>query len=217
MIPLVSVPDGPLLEAFGWAGSALLVLSLTQQRVLRFRVLNLAAGLALLLYNLLIGVWPMVGLNAVTSAINVWFLVQLTRQRHDEASFAVLPVAGGDAYLRHVLDTHASDIRRYQPDFDPAAALDERDLAFVVQRGDETVGLVVLRRDGDVARLRLDHVTPRYRDFTPGEFVFRRSEVLRDLGFRHVMTPPQMVGAYYDHIGFRANGREFVLDLEPRG
>jgi hypothetical protein len=37
----------------------------------------------------------------------------------------------------------------------------------------------VVQRDGDVARVGLDHVTPKYRDFTPGEFVWRRSDMLR--------------------------------------
>lgn len=202
------------LDALGWGGSALLVFSLMQERVLRFRVLNLTASLALLLFNLLIGVWPMVGLNAVTSSINVWFLSKLLRQRHDEEAFEVLEVGAGDAYLAHVLETHAADVGRFQPDFDGRVA-PETDHAFVIQQGDRTVGVVVVRRDGDVARLRLDYVTPRYRDFTPGEFVFRRSDALRERGFRHVMTPPGMVGAYYDRIGFRPNGPEFVLDLEP--
>ena len=83
----------------------------------------------------------------------------------------------------------------------------------ILMRGDETVGVVLLRRDGDIARILLDYVTPRYRDFTPGEFVWRRSGLLGDLGFRHVMTPPHMVDAYYDRVGFTSNGREYVLDL----
>ena len=37
-----------------------------------------------------------------------------------------------------------------------------------------------------IARIRLDYVTPKYRDFTPGEFVWRRSGLLNGLGFRQV-------------------------------
>ena len=39
------------LDILGWGGSALLVYSLLQSRVLRFRVLNLAACLILLAFN----------------------------------------------------------------------------------------------------------------------------------------------------------------------
>ena len=200
------------LDLVGWGGSALLVFSLLQQRVLRFRALNLVACLILLVFNALIEVWPMVGMNAVLAGINIWFLVRLLRDRHDHAAFEVVEVGREDTYLRHLLRVHGDDIRRYQPTstWEPVS---ERDHAFLVLRGDETVGVVLLDADGDVARVRLDYVTPRFRDFTPGEFVWRESGVLSRLGFRHVTTPPDMVGAYYDRVGFRPHGREFVLDL----
>ena len=199
-------------DVLGWGGSALLVFSLLQARVLRFRALNLVACVVLVVFNAILGVWPMVAMNAVLCVINVWFLVRLLRERHDEAAFAVVEVGRDDAYLQHLLEVHGDDIRRFQPGSTWAPAT-ERDHAFVVLRGDETVGVVLLDADGDVARVRLDYVTRRYRDFTPGEFVWRRSSVLPALGFRHVMTPPEMVGAYYAKVGFRPNGREFVLDL----
>jgi hypothetical protein len=200
------------LDIIGWGGSALLVFSLLQARVLRFRTLNTIGCLVLILFNAMLGVWPMVGMNVVLAAINVWFIVRLMGERHDESAFEVLGVGLRDDYLRHVLRIHEPDILRYQPDFvwDPDP---ERDLAFIVIRGDETVGVVLLRREGDIARILLDYVTPRYRDFTPGEFVWRRSGLLDGVGVRHVLSPPNMVAAYYDQVGFRSNGTEFVLDL----
>lgn len=201
-----------LLDLVGWGGSALLVFSLLQARVLRFRALNLVACLILLVFNALIEVWPMVGMNAVLAAINVWFLVRLLSDRHDETAFQVVEVGRDDAYLRHLLTVHGDDIRRYQPGWTPGEVAG-CDHAFLVLRGDETVGVVLIDADHDVARVRLDYVTQRFRDFTPGEFVWRESGVLTALGFKHVMTPPDMVGAYYDRVGFRRNGREYVLDL----
>jgi len=200
------------LDILGWGGSALLVFSLLQARVLRFRTLNLVACLILIVFNALIGVWPMVGMNAVLSAINIWFIVRLVGQRHDEAVFEVVEVGTGDEYLRHVLRVHGADILRFQPDFlwDPT---DEAGHAFVVMKGDETVGVVLLHAVDKVARVLLDYVTPRFRDFSPGEFVWRRSGLLRDHGFTRVVTPPEMVGAYYDRLGFHREGDSWVLDL----
>ena len=105
----------------------------------------------------------MVAMNVVLAAINVWFIAKLQRERHDEAAFEVLRVGADDDYLRHVFTTHGDDIRRFQPDF---TAPDPADHAFIVIRGDETVGVVVVASDGDVARVRLDYVMPKYRDFT---------------------------------------------------
>jgi hypothetical protein len=202
----------PWLDVIGWCGSALLIFSLLQTRVLRFRALNLVACVVLAFFNASIGVWSMAAQNVVLAGINVFFLARLLRERHDEAAFEVLEVGPYDDYLRHVLRVHGDDILRYQPDFvwDPDQ---DTDHAFIVIKGDETVGVVIVTREGDVARIRLDYVTPRYRDFSPGEFVWRRSGVFTDLGIRRVTTPPNMVGAYYDRVGFRSTGDGYVLDL----
>ncbi len=200
------------LDALGWGGSALLIFSLLQSRVLRFRVLNTVASVVLVAFNALIEVWPMVAMNAVLGLINLVFIARLLRERHDEAVFDAIEVGADDAYLRHVLATHASDIARFQPDldWDPAAAGSR---AFVVVRGDETVGVVLLEVVGADALVRLDFVTPRFRDFSPGEFVWRRSDTLRSLGVTRVVTPPGMVGAYYDRLGFRPEGSSYVLEI----
>ena len=200
------------LELVGWSGSALLIVSLLQARVLRFRVLNLAACLVLVVYNGLVGVWPMFAMNIVLSLINVWFIWKLARTRHDESTYAVLEVSATDAYLEHFLRVHARDIARFHP-VNPAAQ--PGDLAYQVLKGDETVGVIILRRDGDVARVLVDYVTPRFRDFEPGEFVWRTTEGLRERGFRKVVTPPDMVAPYYESldVGFRREDRSFVLDL----
>lgn len=200
------------LDILGWGGSALLVYSLLQSRVLRLRVLNLAACLILTVFNWALDVWPMVGMNLVLSAINVWFIVELVRERHDEAAFEVLQVGGDDDYLRHVLRTHGPDIARFNPAFAHDPTAQDQD-AFVVQRGDETVGVVLLAASGETAHVLLDYVTPRFRDFSPGEFVWRQSGMLGEHGYRRVVTSPSMVAPYYDSVGFERDGDSWVLEL----
>ena len=155
----------------------------------------------------------MVAMNVVLSAINLWFIRQLVSDRHDAAAFTVLEVGPNDEYLRHVLRVHGPDILRFQPDFLWDGAAPDRS-AYLVQRGDETVGVVLIRDAGDgVAQVELDYVTPRFRDFSPGEFVWRQSGVLKDDGFRRVVTPSGMVAPYYDKVGFHREDDVFVLDL----
>ena len=211
-------------DALGWAGSALLVYSLLQARVLRFRVLNLVASSVLVVFNLLLGIWPMVAMNAVLAGINLWFIRKLVAERHDDTAYEVLEVGLDDAYLRHVLSVHREDIRAYFPSFDGLGDLDDLDSpdgdggpvrrsAFLVEHGDETVGVVVARRvEEGVAQVELDYVTPRFRDFTPGEFVYRRSGLFRDRGYHQVRTPPGMVAPYYGRLGFRREADHYVLD-----
>ncbi len=205
------------LDMLGWAGSALLIFSLLQARVLRFRVLNLVACVVLVVFNLLIEVWPMVAMNVVLCGINVFFIRRLVRQRHDPTAYEVLEVGRSDAYLRHVLRQHGTDIATFFPDFDNVPD-GPGHTAYLVQHGDETVGVVLVRDAGDgVAQVELDYVTPRFRDFSPGEFVYRRSGLFLDRGFRRVVTPTGMVAPYYESLGFTPvstpDGPAFALDL----
>ncbi len=202
-----------LLDAVGWAGSALLIYSLMQARVLRFRVLNLAACVILIGFNAALGIWPMVAMNIALSAINLWFIRKLVTERHDDTAYSVLEVDPADDYLRHVLRVHHADMLKHQPDllWDHEAPGRR---AYLVLLGDETVGVVLAHEEeGGLLQIELDYVTPRFRDFAPGEFVWRRSELLRGEGFRKVATAPAMVGPYYERIGFRREDDRFVLDL----
>ena len=201
------------LNVLGWAGSALLIYSLMQARVLRFRLLNLVACVILMIFNAVLGIWPMVAMNVALAGINLWFIRKLASERHSDVAFEALAVGPLDEYLRHTLRVHADDIERFQPGFvwDGAAP---GHTAYVVQRGDETVGVVLVRDAGDgVAQVVLDYVTPRFRDFSPGEFVYRRSGLFRDRGFRRVVTPAGMVSPYYDRLGMRREGESYVLDI----
>ena len=201
------------LDALGWLGSALLVFSLLQQRVLRFRLINLAGSGVLTVFNAVLHIWPLVAMNVVLSGINLWFLRKLLSERHDEKAFEVLEVGPADAYLRHVLQVHRGDILKYQPNFvwDPA---DGGHNSYLVLHGDETVGVVLVENRGDgIARVLLDYVTPRFRDFSPGEFVWRKSGLLRGCGFSRVVTPAGMVAPYYETIGFHREVDVFALEV----
>jgi hypothetical protein len=201
------------LEVVGWAGSAVLVWSLLQTQILRLRALNLVGCLILIGYNGALRVWPMVGLNVVLAIINVVHLYRLLTTRHDERVYEVVRVGVEDEFLAHTLRVHGADIARFNPGFrwDPSSP--DR-TAFLIARGDEVVGVMVIQLTGDgTANVELDYVTRRFRDLTPGEFVYRRSGLLADLGVRRVTTPPGMVAPYYEGVGFRRDGDVFVLNV----
>jgi hypothetical protein len=200
------------LSIIGWGGSALVVVSLLQTRILRLRVLNLIGCIVLIGFNAAIEVWPMVGMNVVLAVINAVHLWRLLRHRHDEEEYAVLEVGASDTYLDHVLNTHAKDINRFNPGFAPT----DSPYAFLVQHGERTVGVVLAHDAGDGrAQIDLDYVLPKYRDFTPGEFVYRRSDVFTDHGFRQVLASPKMRDSspYLAKVGFHPDGDRLVLDL----
>jgi hypothetical protein len=198
-------------EAIGWIGSVLLVISLLQTRVLRLRVLNTVAGLVLIVYNGIIEVWPMVAMNVAIVVINLVYVARL-RSAALPSGYTMLEVDPADEYLRHLLRVHESDIRHFNPGwvYDPAAT-DAH--AFLLLRGDETAGVVLLTgEEGGMARLQLDYVVPRYRDFTPAEYLYEGSGWFAEHGFSEVVAPPRMRpdDPYLQRLGFEPRGREWV-------
>jgi hypothetical protein len=200
------------LDVLGWAGSAVLVWSLLQLRQVRLRALNLVGCLVLIVYNWSLGAWPQVGLNVVLAGVNLWFLSRLLATRHDERRYQVVRVGTDDDFLDYVLRVHADDIAHFNPGFHWEGGPDHS--AYLVLCGDAVVGVVLIRAvDNTTAQVELDYVTEPYRDFTPGEFVFRSSRLFTDRGFRRVLTPPGQVAPYYDRIGFKKAGESYVLEM----
>lgn len=204
------------LDALGWFGSALLVFSIMQARVLRFRILNSIACVILTVFNGILGIWPMVAMNVVLTLINLWFIAKLLRERRDDTVYSVVQVDADDAFLQHFLSSERKDIRTFFPNFGGLDDGGER-TAYLVLNRHEAAGAVVVRDAGNgVAQVELDYATPRYRDFTPGEFVYRKSGLFQRRGFRLVRTPAGMVGAYYDRLGFDRVGDHWELTV-PQG
>lgn len=208
-----------LLEALGWIGSAVLVFSLLQTRVMRFRVLNLASCVVLIGYNAALAVWPMAAMNVVLVGINIWAISRLLRERHDERVYDAVAIGTDEPFLHHLLARHAADVAAFNPDL-PADVVASADHAFLVSSADQVVG-VVLSRDGaeeGEQLVVLDYVLPAFRDFTPGEFVFRPGGPFADLGTRRVVASPGMASSerYLRAVGFVERDGRRVLDLAPK-
>lgn len=178
----------PWLEIIGWVGSILVVVSLMQARVLRFRWLNFIGAIIATGYNAVIEVWPFAAMNGAIAIIDAYWLWRLYREAHDGEVYHVVQVAPGEAYLAHVLRVNAADIATTHPGFDPSADPAQR-RAWLVERGDETVGVVIVRPEGSTGAIELDWVSPRFRDFTPGEFVYRDSGIFTALGLDRLVVP----------------------------
>ncbi|GLW35606.1 hypothetical protein [Actinoplanes regularis] len=203
-----------LLNLIGWIGSALVVLSLLQSRLLRLRVLNLAGCVVVFGFNAVIPNWPMAVMNAALALINGWHLWRMLATRHDDRTYEVVEIPADDAFLTHFLRFHGKDVSRSHPRFTGDAAAHPGSTAFLLVNGDEAVGAMQFHSVGDgVAQVDLDYVKPRYQDLTPGEFVFRGSRYFADHGYHTVITPPGMLKPYYGRLGFQRQGESYVWRL----
>lgn len=206
----------PWLEIFGWTGSVVIVVSLLQTRILWLRVVNSMGCVIHIIYNSIVGVWPMVGMNTVLLAINLYYLNRLLRQRHSARSYCVSPIGLNEPLLKHVLELHELDIRKFAPGLG-ANMIDKAERAYLVTTGDEIVAVVLSHRGAtpDTECLLVDHALPKFRDFTPGQFVYGPNGPFAQLGRQRIIAPAGMKNAvrYHAAVGFKAEGDQFVRHL----
>lgn len=204
-----------LLELIGWIGSALVVLSLAQARVWRFRIMNFAGAILATFYNAVLGIWPFAAMNGVIAVIDAYWIVRLKRESQPSSdAYELVEVNHDDAFLAHFLKIHGADAQQYYPQFDPEQ---ESLTNLFVMRGDETVGLVVIAdADGEVATVSLDYVTERFRDLSPGKFVYTNSGLFERLAVDQVRS----LGGdpdYLARMGFRADNGSWIRSVGQAG
>lgn len=176
---------GLVYELIGYVASALIVVSLMMQSLLRLRVINLVGAAVFTVYGVLIEAPPVWLVNGAIVVIDLWYLRRMLTDRPDEPE--VLEVSPGSDYLQRFVQARGEDIRRFVPTFDGVRD-DHR--AFFVLRDLVPAALVLARPagDGDVA-IDLDYALPAYRDFTSGRYVYDRSGIWDELEADRLVAP----------------------------
>ncbi|MDR0626950.1 MAG: hypothetical protein LBG11_06785 [Bifidobacteriaceae bacterium] len=202
------------LQIIGWAGSALLVYSVLQVRVMRFRVANMCSCVVLAFFNAMIEAWPMVGMNVALTLINAYFIVKLFRDKRKGKAFQFALARPGDQVVTWFAERHHQDIVTFYPGImeslaDPAVGGGTE--AALLFHEDAAIGLVVFSidpTDPAFGELMGDYVVPSYRDYTPGRFVFSAGGPLAAAGIHHIrsdwMMPPTT--KYLRAMGFAEAG-----------
>ncbi len=156
-----------MIEAVGYLGSALVVVSLLMTRILRLRVIGLMGATTFLIYGLLIGSVPIIITNGVIMVINVTFL---WRANQLTEWFYLLEVHPESLYLNEFLKFFGKDILVYQPDWN--GEVDDSDLTLLVLRDMQPAMAIVGSVEEGTMELRLDYAIPRFRDYRMGRFLY---------------------------------------------
>ena len=193
-----------LVEVIGYAGSALVILSLLQKSILRLRAIGFIASSTFLVYSIAISAYPIAVVNVVAAAIHLYYLRKLVRRKSEV--FTILRMRPESRYLQHFLDFYRDDIAaRYQPGFtyEPRP----NTLAIFLLRDMVPAGLVVANVYGDSSfEVLLDYVIPQYRDFKLANWLYsEESGIFTEANCRcawtRVATPEQET--YFTKVGFK--------------
>ena len=198
------------IELVGYAGSALVVVSMLMTSVVRLRVVNTVGSLIFMVYALIIGSYPTALMNLCLISINIFQLLRLFR---DQKEYDLVDVDLRDGFTAHFLEKNLPDIRKWFPQF--SAEHLSGDLALLVCCSSQPASLFIGKRtQPDTLEIVLDYATPVYRDTSAGRFLYGQ---LRQRGFKTLVFRGEAPGhvAYLAKTGYRETGEGvYVLNLE---
>lgn len=192
-------------ELVGYLASALVVASLAMTSVVRLRTISLAGSVTFVVYGSLIGSVPIIVTNASIALLNVWFLSRELGGRRD---LGAVVVPHDSPFLLDFLTHHASDIARFQPEYDPHTT---HDFALVLTRDGLPAGVVLGDRHGDRLDIALDYVLKPYRDSRLGSWLYGGgSGVFRSAGITELTSPAgrDTHPGYLLRVGFQYDDAE---------
>lgn len=191
-----------LIEAFGYLGSALVVVSMLMTSVRRLRIINMIGSIIFAIYALIIRSYPTALMNFFLVGINIYHLIKL---RNVSTNYSLTEVNPTDRFLEMLISDNRADIEHYFPEYfqnEPEGAR-----AFIIMHNNEVAGFTVAKQLKDNALdLCLDYTTPAYRDCSVGLYEY---DELRKRGIKTFIysgTNPEHI-EYVQKVGFRKNDK----------
>ncbi|MFA7075626.1 MAG: GNAT family N-acetyltransferase [Candidatus Izemoplasmatales bacterium] len=174
-----------MLEYIGYLASVIVLISLLMSSVKKLRWINLFGSLTFVIYGFLIKAYPIAILNIGTVAINIYYIIKMTNTK---TYFKILEIDKNSKYLEYYLSLNKEDLTHY---FDVNEIdVDNADLSFYILRDIVPAGVFSGKRfDEHTMIIQLDYVSPPYRDFSLGKYLYtQQKSVFLEKGFSKLIT-----------------------------
>ncbi|MBU1142332.1 MAG: YgjV family protein [Firmicutes bacterium] len=201
-----------LLEWLGYVASLIVLISLLMSSVKRLRWINLGGSLLFAVYGYLIGALPVGIMNTGIVLINIYYLYQMYAKKD---YFKLLPIKD-NIYYNHFMNSHITDMRSFM-DIENHLEEEKYEKIFIL-RNTVPAGVVVgIAKDSQTFEILIDYVTPAYRDFKIGNFLYEdQKDYFLSQGYHTLITKPGNLKhqKYLKKMGFSGKDSEyFVKDI----
>ena len=196
-----------IIEAIGYLGSALVLVSFLMASVVKLRVVNSIGSAIFAVYAFIIHSYPTAIMNICLLLINLYYLWKL---RNREPNYRLVRLEPGERFVADFLESNGRDIAACFPGRSWDTARLNR--AYLVCHGAEPAGLLLgEERDGEMD-VALDYSTPAYRDSSEGRYLLEHlpREGIRRLRYRNAEDSHL---AYLKRMGYREEDGCYRIDL----
>ena len=187
-----------IIEWIGYISSIVILISLTMSSIVKLRWINLLGAILFSIYGALIGAIPVAVVNFGIVLIDIYYLWLIYK---DKEIFALVDANIGSDLFQHFLDSNREEIEKQIP----IAEIHEGDKALYMLRDNNLAGVIIGNIDNQEMNVKLDYVTPRYRDFKLGKYYFIENiELLKQKGIQAVKASAKEKDhqAYLEKLGF---------------
>ncbi|WP_454229106.1 hypothetical protein [Propioniciclava flava] len=197
-------------DLIGYAGAAFVLVSLAVRSEIRKGWLSIVGSVCLLLYGVVIGAWPVA---LVTAVLAVVWVGRLRRELGPDTHFVAVPLDPDSPFLADYVGGNAGEIANSQPDYHP----DPHDtFVRLISRDGLPAGVLIGEPAGKELLIKLDYVSPAYRDSAQARWMFGRGRsVFTEAGFTRLVANAHTTvhRNYLELLGFHREGGSYVLDL----
>lgn len=200
-------------DAIGYAAALLLLASLSLRSVVLARSLSLGGALLFGAYGVLVAAWPVLAAAVVVAVLQA---ARLSRELRPASDVAAVPMEPDAPFLQDYLKANAEDIARSQPGYRPDPA---DTFVRLLTREGLPAGVLVGEPTGSELVVKLDYVTPAYRDSQAARWMFGAgASTFTDAGFVRLVAKAHTAvhHSYLELMDFRPEGDVYVLDLRRR-
>lgn len=157
-----------IFEWIGYVASLVVAISLVMSSIIKFRWINLLGSILFAVYGFLINAWPVCFFNSAIVFINLYFLYKIYSKKE---KFEIIATSQNEDLLHKFIEFHKNEIIKISPDFDFNLA--DKEYNYFITRNMALVGLFLAKKESEnTIIVGLDFVTPQYRDFKNGAFLF---------------------------------------------
>ncbi|TAH55798.1 MAG: hypothetical protein EWM51_00925 [Treponema sp.] len=188
------------INLLGYAGSFIILISLTMKSIVKLRWINAAGSLLFVIFAFLTKSTPTIVMNIGIIVIDLWYVFKISKVKAD---YRLVKAERGSAFLDFFYELHRKEIVGI---FGEDSFAEARGFSYFVCNG-EIAGLFAWKENSPAeCQILIDFVTPRYRDTKIGRYFFdRQLPLFREKGYIRFVY--NNVGAahwkYLSKIGFR--------------
>ncbi len=157
------------LQILGYAASIVIFISLTMKSLAKLRIINAIGSLLFVIFALKTNSLPTVALNAGLVIIDMYYFFRMMRTKDN---FDIMEVRKDNEIITRFCEKHQGELDAIFG----SEALDACTNFAAYFRNDDIAGIVGYAQEFDgtsrAAKLFIDFVVPKYRDFAIGRYFF---------------------------------------------